>query len=38
VLFDSHPSIIMQMAKIFSVSVFGATLPKPTLISPVKVK
>ena len=27
-----------KQAKIFSMSVFGATLPKPTEIRPVKVK
>ncbi len=37
-LSDLHPSIIIQMAKIFSVSVLGATLPKPTDMRPVNVK
>lgn len=33
-----HPTNITQMVKIFSASVFGATLPKPTLVKEVNVK
>lgn len=33
-----HPTSITQMVKIFSASVFGATLPKPTDVNDVNVK
>lgn len=33
-----HPTSITHIVKIFSASVFGATLPKPTDVSEVKVK
>jgi hypothetical protein len=35
---DIPPMIIMQMVKTFSLSVSGATLPKPTLVMHVMVK
>lgn len=35
---DLHPTNMTQMVKIFSASVFGATLPKPTDVNDVKVK
>lgn len=34
----SHPTNITQMVKIFSASVFGATLPNPTDVNDVNVK
>lgn len=34
----SHPTNITQIVKIFSVSVFGATLPNPTDVNDVNVK
>jgi hypothetical protein len=33
-----HPTNMTQMVKIFSASVLGATFPKPTDVSDVKVK
>ena len=33
-----HPESIITIAKIISLSVMGATLPKPTEQSPVKTK
>ncbi len=33
-----HPDSIMKMAKIISMSVFGATFPKPTDTRPVNTK
>lgn len=36
--FHLHPTNITQIVKIFSASVLGATLPKPTDVSEVKVK
>lgn len=35
---DLHPTSITQTVNIFSVSVFGATFPKPTDVNEVKVK
>ena len=35
---DLQPNIMTKIPNIFSLSVFGATLPKPTEMSPVKVK
>ena len=37
-LLDLHPESIIAIAKIISLSVFGATLPKPTETKPVKTK
>jgi hypothetical protein len=36
--FYLHPTNITQIVNIFSASVLGATLPKPTDVSDVKVK
>lgn len=36
--FNLHPTSITQMVNIFSASVFGATLPKPTDVNDVNVK
>jgi hypothetical protein len=33
-----HPTNMTQIVKIFSASVFGATLPKPTDVNEVNVK
>lgn len=35
---DSHPTNMTQIVKIFSASVFGATLPNPTDVRDVNVK
>jgi hypothetical protein len=37
-IYDLQPSIMTKMPNIFSLSVFGATLPNPTEMSPVNVK
>lgn len=36
--FYLHPTSMTHIVNIFSASVFGATFPKPTLVSDVKVK